>query len=356
MAKLKPIHYCLILNFTGLFFLATSSVTESQNLFGHPYFFIVRQILWSTTGLIAFLLLQKLKPKVATWLITQAYVVLLVFLGLTVFSSLSDSILGAKRWLNLFNLSLQPSELIKLPSIVFFVHLFTSKKPLSPLKFLLHLSLPILLILLQPNLSTAILLSLILLSLYYLCHPNLTSIFILILLFATASSALIISSPYRLKRLQSLIQFQQNTPEIGYHNRQLISAIKRGGLFGVGLGMSESRHNFLPKISTDSIFALIIEETGLAGLTFVICLYLLLINSLQPHHHSPRDFRLELIASAISVWIGFQTAIHLASSAALIPITGIPLPFVSYGGSSMLSLYIAIGYLERLKQTSKHDS
>jgi cell division protein FtsW len=166
---------------------------------------------------------------------------------------------------------------------------------------------------------------------------------------------LIFNSSYRLKRWQQL--FSANTGG-SYHTQQLLIGIKRGGLFGVGLGNSEQKYRFIPKIATDSILAIIIEEVGIVGLGIVFGCIIFLINYL---YHLSRDCpepHLSLFAGATALWIGIQALINAGAITAVVPLTGVPFPFVSYGGSSLSILMVALGLCANISlnyRPTSHD-
>jgi len=205
------------------------------------------------------------------------------------------------------------------------------------------------LIILEPNLSTAILISAIVISIYYLSGGQIISLFKLFIIGVLVTIILIFTSPYRLARFQTLVNPEANESSTSYHRNQTILALASGGLFGKGFANSEQKYRYLPKISTDSILAIIGEETGFIGIVIIFILYLTLINYLFRLSKTLQNSFQSLLVSSIACWISYQCLINLAASAALIPLTGIPLPFISYGGSSLVTLLSAIGLVHNIE-------
>lgn len=164
-------------------------------------------------------------------------------------------------------------------------------------------------------------------------------------------SVLILFSDYRRQRLMTYLQNSTDPLGSSYHIRQILIAIGSGGIFGVGLGQSRQKYLFLPETATDSIFAIVAEEIGFVGsLLFLFLLFLFLFKVFAVVNKAPDKFS-KLLAAGISAWLGGQIVLNIASMTALTPLTGIPLPFFSYGGSSLVMILFAVGVLLNI---SKH--
>ncbi|HEX8923796.1 MAG TPA: FtsW/RodA/SpoVE family cell cycle protein, partial [Patescibacteria group bacterium] len=201
----------------------------------------------------------------------------------------------------------------------------------------------------QPNLSTALLVSLIVVTIYYLSGGEVKELFILSAVATFLSILLIIISPYRFSRLHTLLDPNGNSTT-AYHTNQIVISLASGGLFGKGLANSDQKYKYLPKLATDSILAVIGEETGFIGLTSILLIYLYLIVYLLKLSQSLHDSFSSLVVSGVAAWISYQSLINISAIAAIIPLTGVPLPFISYGGSSLFTLLTAIGLVRNIEK------
>jgi cell division protein FtsW len=338
----------IILVIIGIIFISISSLSEASATAGNKFFFIQKQLLWLVLGTIAFYVFSKINLRFLEKYSKIFYFISLTLLAAVLIPTLGSRALGARRWLDLGTFGIQPSELLKLTSILFFASIFSDPKTRNLKVLLTYLTPAIVMIVLQPNLSTAILIIAIIISIYYLSGGQLKSLFTLCLLIVICSLGLVITSPYRFARLKTLIKPQNNSAS--YHSNQIILSLASGGWLGKGFANSDQKYKFLPKVSTDSILAVIGEETGFIGITFILFLYFFLINSIFKLSQS-LDHNFEfLVICGIGCWITYQSLLNSSAIVALIPLTGIPLPFISYGGSSLVSLLAAMGIIRNLER------
>lgn len=333
----------------GLIFISLSTLSEASTTIGDKYFFIKKQAMWLGIGFISFLIFSKINLTIIHRYSKYLYWASIFFLIAVLIPKIGNSALGARRWLDIGIINIQPSEIVKFTSIIYFSALFSGSQNRTLKSLLVYLGIPFVLIILEPNLSTAILVSAIVISIYYLSGGEIISLFKLFAIGVTATFILIFVSPYRLARFQTLLHPMENETSSSYHRNQIILAISSGGFFGKGFANSDQKYRYLPKISTDSIFAVIGEETGFIGITTVFLIYLVLINHLFRLSQSTPDHFHSLLTSGIACWISYQCLINLSASSALIPLTGIPLPFISYGGSSLVTLLSAIGIVRNIE-------
>lgn len=333
----------------GLAFISISSLAEANSAFNDKFFFIKKQTMWLCLGLIIFYITSNIKLETIKKVSSVLYIGSLLCLLLVFIPQLGSQSLGARRWINLGILSIQPTEILKFTSIIYFSFLFSRSRQKNIKTLIIHLSLPFALIMAQPNLSTTILVSAIVISIYYLAGGKILPLLALCLILSLISILLVFISPYRSQRLKTLLSPQQNQNE-SYHYHQIIYALASGGWTGKGFGSSDQKYRFIPKISTDSILAVIGEETGFFGLLLIFYLYVSLINyifrlssSLQNQFHS-------LVCAGIGCWVAYQSLINVGAIVAIIPLTGVPLPFISYGGSSLVSLLAAIGIVHNIEK------
>ena len=353
MTKKSPlIISVLLLTLIGVFFIAISSLSEASSTIGDQFFFLKKQLTWIPISLVTYFIASKIDLEIITKYVTPTYLFSLLLLVLVFVPQLGTTTLGASRWINLGFISFQPSEIYKLTSIIFFAYMFSQEKYRHTKNLIIYLSPALILIILEPNLSTAILITAIIFSLFYLSGGNILAIFTISTFAVLMGIILIVTSPYRQARLQTLLN-PQDEQSISYHSQQITIAIASGGLFGKGFANSDQKYKFLPKLSTDSILAVIGEETGFIGITIIIYLYLVLIFYLLKIGRLIKDQFQSLIIVGIACWIAYQALINIFAVASLIPLTGIPLPFISYGGSSLMALYAAIGLAKNIEKNNQ---
>ena len=201
------------------------------------------------------------------------------------------------------------------------------------------------LVMLQPDLGTSMIIICIAFLIYYVSGAPITHLLSLGLVGSIGALGLILSSAYRKARLMTFLNPTSDPLGSSYHIRQALIAIGSGGLWGLGLGQSRQKYQFLPQVTTDSIFAIISEELGFFGASLVIlAIYAIVLRGLIIAKRAP-DLFSKLLATGISGWIGFQAFVNLAAMLALLPLTGMPLPFISYGGSSLIVIMAGVGLL-----------
>lgn len=319
-----------------------SSITTTR-LYGDPFYFVKNQLLWTVVSLIILALLSRMDYHKLYSLALPLLVANLALLLLIFIPGLSTSTLGARRRLNLGPFGIQPSEFTKFSLIVYLSAWFSYKERSRFFAFLVLTGFIILLVMLQPNMSTATLLAATSAFLYILSGPSLTHVFYAFGIGALSLSMLAFSSSYRLKRITTFLNPSLDPQGIGYHINQINIALSLGGIFGTGFGASKQKFQFLPEAHTDSLFAIIGENFGFIGGTLIICLYIiLLILIYQVIRHAKDRFGF-LLCSGVFFIIGMQTLVNLAAMVQLVPLTGIPLPFLSYGGSSLITFYALLG-------------
>lgn len=352
--------YTLILSAIGLLFISSASLFEAEKTIGDPYFFLKKQLIWIALGLVCLFITSRLKIDFIKNNCFRFYVLCLIFLIVVLIPGIGVKVLGARRQIDLAFFNFQPSELFKLASIIFFSYLFSLPEKRNLKNLVLYLALPLILVIAEPNLSTTVMIAAIVICIYYLSGAEITSLFSIAFLVTIASLVLILVSPYRLARVKTLLN-QQSDDSLNYHSEQLILSLASGGFNGKGFANSDQKYKFLPKISTDSILAIIGEETGFIGLALITYLFLLLISRLIKISQVTPDTFEKLLIGGIASWIAIQGLINFAAIVALIPLTGIPFPFIAYGGSSLISLFTAIGLVINVEKKysqllySKHD-
>lgn len=344
----------LLLTGIGLVAVADASAPTALSSFSDKYYFLKQQAVWGVLGLLIMGVLSSINYKL--W--EQSAVLLfggcLFLLFIVLIPAFAPNLLGARRWIVLGPISFQPAEFMKLALAVYLAKVAANKKQF--VAYIAPLVVVASLIMLEPDLGTTIVIALIGISQIFLAGISLSHIVATGIAGITAASILILSSSYRRDRLMTFLEQTADPLGKGYHIRQILFGLGSGGLLGVGLGQSRQKYLFLPEAATDSIFAVIAEEVGFIGaliLIAIIAYYVyrgLLIASRAPDTFS------RVLAGGIIAWIGGQSFVNLAAMLALVPLTGIPLPFISYGGSSLITVLSATGILLNISRYATENS
>jgi len=366
----------------GLLMIADSTSVSSKNLYGDPYRFVILQATWAVAGLIAFYFFYRIdyrslvKISRSLFLFNLLALIVLAIVGLMPCSTsipFSPCVNGANRWLYLNPaplpaipflgvLGFQPGELAKLSVIVYLasqLSLISQKDKSAKNKkpFEVYLKITVLmagLIILQPNMSTAAMVFILGTIIYFVSGAPLKPIFITIPIFLLLAILVILSSPYRMARLKAMISGEDGS-ESSYHVKQALVALGSGGFSGVGFGQSKQKYQYLPEVASDSIFAIIGEEFGFIGTVVVVLAYGLFIFKGFRIAKKSQDMFGKLVSIGISSWLGIQFFINVASMTKLIPMTGVPIPLISYGGSSLVFSLIGLGILANVQKNSSLD-
>ena len=359
----KKIDYPLVITLAsllliGLMMVYSSSFDFGYIQFGQPTHFFSKQITWAllgTAGLIAMMSIEY-----HTWrrlsIPLMAGALFLLILVLLV----GKERLGSVRFL--FGGSVQPSELCKLIIIIYVSDWLSSKGEririvtygLVPFAILIGVVAG--LIVMQPDLSTAILIVITAVAMFFITGADILQLIIGLIFGGTTFAFLILRSSYALARIRKYIDALQGT-NIDYHVQKNLAALRAGRIFGVGLGNGDHKLGILPFAHNDSIFAVLGEELGLVGCLLVIGLFAALAyRGFKVALEAPDDFG-TVLASGITCWLIFQALINVAVTTATMPFTGIPLPFISYGGSSLAVSMAGVGLLLGIsKGTSEERS
>lgn len=330
----------------GLIAIYNSSAIEGFTDFGNKYHFVKNQLIWLVLGVTLFFVIQNtslglIKKATPIFFFISLFLMLLVLIP-----GVGSKLQGARRWLSLGPIGIQPSEVFKLSIIMYLASWLESPKPLKT--FLLLILSSLALVMLQPDLGTAAVIITSAFSLYYLSGANLKDLSYFFVLLSTLVALLIFTSPYRLRRLKTFLDPTQDPLGSSYHINQVLIGLGSGGFSGVGLGKSRQKYAYLPESTTDSIFVVVGEELGFLGGLGLIALFTIFILSAfniagntSTHYH-------RLLASGLTLLLLTQVFVNLGAMVALLPLTGIPLPFISYGGSSLITTYISLGVLANI--------
>lgn len=333
----------LILTIFGILMVFEASSIVAEQDFGDKFFYVRQQMVWAVLGTMSLFFFSRFRYQ--TWKKISVFLMVLT-LGLLIIvliPGMGIKALGARRWLSLGGVSLQPAELAKLSFVIYLASLFSQKPKFIP--FVITLGVLGGLIMLEPDLGTTIVLISSGFFQYFAAGASLFSLASVGIIGFLGGMILILKSPYRKERFLTFLDLGRDPLGASYHIKQVLLALGSGGLFGLGLGASRQKYAYLPEAMTDSIFAVIAEEFGFFGSLILIgALLLIIFRGLKISQEAPDHFG-QLLAVGITSWIGIQALVNLAAMVALVPLTGVPLPFISYGGSSLVINLVGIGIL-----------
>ncbi|MBN1162352.1 FtsW/RodA/SpoVE family cell cycle protein [Patescibacteria group bacterium] len=378
MKKTPPAHntrnlliLIFILLFIGIIVISSSTSVYSQSLYGSPYRFTILQAGWIVLGLIGFYFFYKYDYKKLdrlSYFLFVGTIVLLLLLALVGFLPCDKSISfipcinGANRWLFLNPAPLpevpflgvvgfQPGELAKLSLIIYLSIQISKNLKRNEDVFVVYAvvsGLTSLLILFQPNMSTAVMVFALGSMIYFSSDAPLGTLLKMVPIALVAVVILVVSSPYRRERLVSLLGLGKE--ETSYHMEQILISLGSGGLTGVGFGQSMQKFHYLPEIASDSIFAVIGEEFGLIGTTTLVVIFSYFIYIGYRISQESKDTLGRLLAVGITSWVALQFFVNTAAMTGIIPLTGVPMPLISYGGSSMVFSMMGMGILASISR------
>ncbi|MBA2318085.1 MAG: putative lipid II flippase FtsW [Euzebyales bacterium] len=342
-----------VLLVVGLVMTFSASFVQSASTTGDAFWVFQRQLLWCAVGVVPMALVALTDYR---GLRRFAFVPLLagiVMAAVVLVEGVGVDVNGARRWLDLGPVRFQPSELLKLAVPLYVSHLLALRWPRirrGDLRALLVPAVPViglaaLLTLLGPDLETALLIGVIGgLALYAAGLPTRIIAAGGVVGGAIAAGA-IVTTPFRLGRLAAWLDPMAYRSDIGYQTVQGYLALGSGGVFGRGLGQGRGQWLFIPNPHTDFIFAVIGEELGLVGACFVLALFCsLAVGGIRTARKAPDVFG-RLLATAITGWLLLQGAMNMGSVVGLVPVTGVTLPLVSFGGSSLVVTMAGVGIL-----------
>ncbi len=338
----------------GLFMIYDASSFVAFRDFGDKYHYIKSQAFWVAFGFLFMTFFSFFSYRKLYNLSLPILIVALVLLFSVFLPGIGVYLLGAHRWINLRFFLLQPAEFVKLALAIYLASWLSTKEKGRFLAFLLLLFLVVVLVILEPDMGTAMIILTEAIVVYFLSGGNISYFLALLPAVFVIGVALIKISPYRAKRLETFFNFNQSVQTSSYHVRQILIALGSGGIFGVGLSNSLQKYAYLPETTTDSIFAIIAEELGFVGAVVLIAIFAVVVWRGFYIAINAKDNFGRLLAGGITTFLAVQMIINLASQTVLLPLTGIPLPFISYGGSALIIDLCAVGILLNIsKQSAK---
>ena len=340
------------LSIFGLLMLYSASAelsrvnTQNANISTH---YLYLQLISFVIGIVAWLVIQQIDYRRYQKYLTS-WVILTLILLISVFLLSKGEIKGAHRWISIAGQTLQPSEFAKLSFIMFLASWFSQKREvLHTWKgfawFMITLGVTSVLMLAQHDLGTLSIMMVVGLAMYVCAGAKTAHIVSVVVGLGVMVATAIKIAPYRVARLTSFLNAESSPTGAGYHAIQAKIAIGLGGLWGKGFLRGVQKKGFLPEGHTDSIFAIIVEELGFIRSSSLILVYAFIaIRGVRIAKYAPDSFG-SLLAIGITVWFVGQALINIGSMTSLIPMTGVPLPFISYGRSAMVALFMATGVL-----------
>lgn len=343
-----------ILTLFGLLMIYDASSVIAYNVFGDSYQFIKDQVIWVLLGFTAMFITSKIDYHKYFNLALPSLIIALVFLILVFIPGIGAGAKGAHRWIDLGFVNFQPAEFVKLVLALYLSAWFSTKEKGRFLAFCILVGAVLFLVMLEPDMGTAGIILFEAAIVYFLSGGSVKYFLLSVPVVAVIGFILIQLAPYRAARLTSFLNVDKSIADSSYHVKQVLIALGNGGLFGLGIGNSLQKFSYLPENVTDSIFPIIAEEYGFLGAGLLVLGFVVIVWRGFHIASRARDTFGKLFAAGIVSFIGIQAILNLGSMTALLPLTGVPLPFISYGGSALLVDMAAIGILLNIsKQTSR---
>ena len=346
----------IVLSMLGLLFIYDASSYSAELQLGDGFHYVKTQAIALVLGIvlmtgIAFVDINKIKKSAP-----YVYMVSLILLGLVFVPVLGVESYGAKRWLNLGFFTIQPSEYAKFGMVIFMAKLLADSGVDKFFKMLALFGVcgaVAVLLLLEPNMSITICVLLVAVIMIFIGGAKLKHLLTLGVPLIGAGVALVFSEPYRVRRLFAFIDPWASPLDEGYQLIQSYYALGSGGLFGIGIGNSRQKYLFLPFAESDFILSVIGEEIGLIGVLLIVAIFLFIVVKGFLVAFRAKDRFSCYVATGISAVIAVQTALNIAVVCGAVPPTGLPLPFISAGGSSLVAYMVAVGILMNISRQTR---
>lgn len=349
----------LALMCVGVLMVYSASIADAYTYYGSPFYVFERELVWVAMGFAALATAVRIHYGRLERLALPIFAGTLLLLLMVLVPHVGHISHGARRWFSLgAGVTIEPSELVKLALVIYMASWLTSKGDLVRdfkacfVPFMMILGVVAILIIRQPDLGTTIVICVTMFAIFFLAGGAMKHLAIIGGLAVSGAWFLAHNSSYRTDRLSAFMNPWKDPTGTGYHTVQVLLALGNGGLLGRGLGNSVQK-DILPAPHTDSILAVIGEEWGLIGTVVVLLLFIIVAyRGLRISMRAPDNFG-RLLAAGITCWITFQALINYAVITSSVPFTGVPLPFISYGGTSLIITMAAMGILLNI---SRHTS
>ena len=340
--------------FFGLLMSASTTISASVHTTGDaPWAQLIRELQFIVLSVPVFWLAVRMSPAAYRRVAYPALGLALCALVGVLVPGIGVTVNGAHRWIQLGPLTVQPSEFAKFAILLWGADLLARKESLRTLTTARHVLIPLVpgfvvvigLVMLEPDLGTSLCFMLLLLGLLWMVGLPYRYFAGLLVAVAGVVTVLAVTAAYRLERLTTFLHPDLDPGGAGYHTIQGLYALSSGGIFGVGLGQGTSKYGWVPNANTDYVFAVVGEELGLLGCIVVLGLFALFTYAAMRIAHRSQDPFVRLAGSGAAIWIAGQALINIGYVTALLPVTGIPLPFISNGGTSLVLTCAVLGML-----------
>lgn len=345
----------------GLLVVYDSSSARALEVYGDQFYFLVKQVIWVSLGTVGGLILYRVNYRWFKRAALPLFILAVLLLVLVLIPSpLSLEVRGSRSWFAiplptsvpvLDEIRFQPSEFAKLALVVYLATMFagvrSGRRPTNPSfrSFFVPTVLVAGLVVLERDLGSAAIITAIGLACFFFAGASFRQILLALLILGGGGLALALQSSTFLERWESFLNPESDPQGAGYQIRQVQITLGSGGLWGLGIGRSRQKYGYIPDIQTDAIFAVVGEEFGFLGAAMVVAIFAFLIyRGFRISERAPDEFG-RVLAAGITAWLAVQTVLNLGAMVGLIPLTGITLPLISYGGSSILVSLLAIGIL-----------
>jgi cell division protein FtsW len=340
----------LVLLCIGLVMVYSASGITALDANDDPSTYLAQQSAWAALGVAAMLITSRIDYRLLRYLAVPFLIIAVLLLAAVLIPGVGVSVGGATRWLRFGGFGLQPAELAKLALIVYLATWLGAKREdvrswRVTIPFVLVTMLVAGLVIAEPDMGTTIVIVAVALGMYFAAGARVMMFAALGLCTSVAVAALAVVNPERLERLTTFLNPWAHPQDAGFQTIQMLYALGLGGPFGEGLGAGKEKFGYLPHPYTDSIFAVLGDELGLAGTLVIVLLFLVLAFRGVRIALRAEDATGALLATGITMWLCFQAWVNMAVVASLVPMTGITLPFISYGGSSLCVGLMAVGIL-----------
>lgn len=363
-AKTFPLDKGLLLSFIffiffGLVHIYSSSYIFALEEYGNPLYFFNKQLSFTIISLIAFYITVSIPWKLVVRLSPWVFFLILFLLVLTLVPGIGVKVGGARRWLRFAFLSVEPVEFFKIIMVFYFARLLSFKdwaenKKTIGIQVFLFFS-PLVILLIQPDFGSLVIYLVVFFSLLFVSPIKLRWILISVLTALAGLFTLIIIEPYRLKRLQAVLDPWSDPYGKGFQLIQSLLAFYSGSWFGKGFGEGQSKLFFLPEAHTDFTLAVLGEELGFFGVSFFITLYTYIIYKGFVIAFQSKEVYRSYVATGLTVVFGLGVYLNIAIELGLLPPKGLSLAFLSYGGSHLLANSIIIAILLNIDRTNKKE-
>ena len=340
----------------GLIMLTSASSDLGRARFGDSYYYLKHQLVYGVGAgflgfIVGYFIYYRVWEKISVVLLALSLISLIL-----VFTPIGFEAYGAERWLNIFGVTIQPGELLKLTFLIYLAS-WIGKNTLRSksfskgfLPFIFLVGVVIALLLAQPATSTAAIIFIASVLMYFSGGAKLKFIFLGGAVCIATLTLIVYLTPYRLSRITSFLD--KNIDELGstYHINQALNAIGSGGIAGVGFGQSTTKLKYLPEPISDSIFAVVGEELGFIGSLALVLLFLFFImRGFRIAKNAPDKFS-QLLVIGFTSLIGIQAFVNMAAISGVIPLTGVPLPFISFGGTALAVFLTMSGIIANISK------